>query len=463
MKRKLSLLVAVILAIMAFVGVVEATSHGAAPSSANVNAVVTAGRSGTAITYSVTLINDSSTAASKIYLASRVPSGVTFGAASAPKGSSAGVVSGNVVAWLVDQVPAKGKVGPFTYTATATAAAVGPVNAFVHWVSPADGTAISNVVSADFQLAKMRAIATWDSEIMPDKKVAITLTGGYGTHDNNKIVTSGVSSVGIGEYAYLEGAEEDATLAAVTGWSWRLVSKPAVSKANVERADTQFPRFLADAAGEYVLQLTVTNAKGEKSGSSISVDAGKYAGVALCASCHDGSLAADKVTPWSETGHATKFENTYASYSATSDYCARCHTLGYNEASRNGGMADQAKAAGWDPAKGSFLGWLKNGGKTISDVKADPNMASTINIQCENCHGPNGSGHTQALSFETGVCNQCHAQYQQWKNSKHTIVSDHMSGNASCVKCHTGQGFVEVQIRGNEAIFPNMATADKPA
>jgi len=122
------------------------------------------------------------------------------------------------------------------------------------------------------------------------------------------------------------------------------------------------------------------------------------------------------------------------------------------------------KLAGYDLSKGSFLKQVKTANKTIDDLMSDPKIAQFANIQCESCHGPGGNGHTGSKSYETGVCDQCHGQNAQWKNSKHSIEPPlHMAEGASCVACHTSQGFVAVQIRGKEAVFPANATEAKPA
>ncbi|MEK7777178.1 MAG: hypothetical protein AAB303_00950, partial [Chloroflexota bacterium] len=68
--------------------------------------------------------------------------------------------------------------------------------------------------------------------------------------------------------------------------------------------------------------------------------------------------------------------------------------------------------------------------------------------------------HTKALSYEPGVCSQCHPQEAQWRFSGHANTGSkemHMAAGLSCVECHTGQGFVEVKVRGNQPVFPYMA------
>jgi formate-dependent nitrite reductase cytochrome c552 subunit len=78
-------------------------------------------------------------------------------------------------------------------------------------------------------------------------------------------------------------------------------------------------------------------------------------------------------------------------------------------------------------------------------------------VQCENCHGPNGSeAHNNAadlgaarISLASEVCGVCHGRptnhgrYQAWVVSGHANVSEGASDHlrtASCGGCHSGQG-----------------------
>jgi hypothetical protein len=337
----------------------------------------------------------------------------------------------------------------------------------------ADQTATVNLTlatAAPFALAKVRGVTPWDEEVYPDSKVWITLQGGYAYHDNEKIITAGLNSVGVGSYVYLQGASKDGAGKEVSSWSWELIDKPMQSTAALENAATQYPRLLTDKPGTYTIKLTVTNVDGETSSSSLKVYAGSYVGAEVCASCHSGSVMPDVVTSWQETGHATKLEDFYFMYSEERDYCIGCHSTGYNEADSAAGFDDLAKQAGWDPATGSLVKWLKDNNWTVEDIKASP-MGKLINIQCEACHGP-GSVHTKAKSFEAGVCLQCHYpgpdQYG-WLFSKHATGERvgtnylHAAESASCAACHTAQGFVVQTIEGKAGIYPDEATAQETA
>jgi hypothetical protein len=92
-------------------------------------------------------------------------------------------------------------------------------------------------------------------------------------------------------------------------------------------------------------------------------------------------------------------------------------------------------------------------------------MGKLVNVQCESCHGP-GSTHTGAKSYDPGVCEQCHAQGAQWSTSGHALTgykNAHTAGRAECVSCHTGEGYVVAKVRGQQPVFPSVATPLKPA
>ncbi len=317
--------------------------------------------------------------------------------------------------------------------------------------------------SAAYPLADIRAVWAADGEVYPDQKVWLTLHAGYASHDNDKIKTTGLNNVPVGTYVYLAGREKDAAAKPISGWTWK-VTGPAGEEVVLEKADTRTPRFLADKEGKYQIAVGADLDGGKKGEYKLTVNAGRYVGVETCAGCHNGSVMPDTYTAWRATGHATKFETTYASYTPERDYCVGCHTTGYNETSSAGGFDALARLAGWDPAKGSVIGWLLGNNTTLDQVKASP-MGKLINVQCESCHGP-GSAHTQAKSYDPGVCEQCHEQGSQWINSGHAKTGHNnmeMTGRTACVACHTGEGYVAVKIRHEEPVLPSMETPLKKA
>ncbi len=327
-----------------------------------------------------------------------------------------------------------------------------------------------------FALARVRAVSwrTGDKDTYPEGKLRLTthyaLGGESLAHGENIIVTSGLPNVAVGSYVYLEGREKDAAEKKITAWKWEVVG-PGESKVELENPASQTPRFRADKIGKYQVKVTVTNEKGQKSSSELVVYAETYVGAQTCIACHSGSVMPDTASEWQQTGHATKLIDTYSSYTPERDYCIACHTTGYDETDKAGGFDDLARQLGWDPSKASLTAWLLENKWTIEQITASP-MGKLANVQCEACHGP-GLIHegvkyakeTAAL-FNPGVCSQCHPQEAQWRYSGHVNTGSkemHMAEGLACVECHTGQGYVEIKIRGKKPVFPNMATAEEPA
>ena len=128
--------------------------------------------------------------------------------------------------------------------------------------------------------------------------------------------------------------------------------------------------------------------------------------------------------------------------------CIACHTVGYDANSKvnDGGFSAMVAQMGW----------------TFPTVLQPANFAAMpaalqnlANIQCENCHGP-GSEHANyggdmiAISVPTnsGACSQCHDEPSHhiksaaWANSMHAVTTTDPAGNATCIGCHTGTGFI---------------------
>ena len=108
-----------------------------------------------------------------------------------------------------------------------------------------------------------------------------------------------------------------------------------------------------------------------------------------CAACHAGQLAEDKVTPWSQTSHATFFTEAIDGQKSAfyNESCIQCHVLGYDtsEEADNGGFDDLADGF-W-----TFPETLEEG-NWDDMVNNYPGLANLANILCEHCHGP-GSDH----------------------------------------------------------------------
>src|SRR3990172_12142397 len=279
---------------------------------------MSASKSGSTITYSITLKNNTDKAVGDIFVAGFVAAGTGSAKITAtPANAGALGIVGGAEAWVSNGIAAKSKQGPFTYQVTITGTP-GPANAFVRWRLPKAGSVVSaSETHAERAVARVRAVYFMDHEVLPDQEVAVTLTAGYGKQHNNEISTTGLRSVGVGEFVYLEGPETDDQGDKIVSWKWTL-GLPQGSTAKLEGSSTRLPRFRTDIAGPFEVVMVATDEVGHMSKSVLSVRAGRYAGVQYCASCHSGALEGlgleDIFSKWQTTGHSVKFEETWPSY-----------------------------------------------------------------------------------------------------------------------------------------------------
>lgn len=314
--------------------------------------------------------------------------------------------------------------------------------------------------------------------------------------DGSEIHTSsGLPNVGVGTTVRLSGPNLDAsgasaTVAAneegdpITDWSWTLTRPSGSSATFLDTGTTsstlQFPKFIPDVAGLYVVSFNSTTGNAGataiptvKVPGSLSINAADYVGVGTiggttpqnpqCATCHGSSPLSgldDMVTEWAETHHAEEFEESMTTYAglAPEPFLWEFHTVGYNKDVNNDGFDDLASAAGFT---------FPEEGLTFSEFTSSfPEVAKLANIQCENCHGPGGqhAGDPLRIAFsfsQFGTCGQCHIQEDEWKNSHHNMTGvEHGRGayqgywvtNAGCVRCHNSKGFEAYLEEGEEGL-----------
>jgi hypothetical protein len=283
-------------------------------------------------------------------------------------------------------------------------------------------------------------------------------------------VSGGLSTVGIGQAVYLDANVNIAVPASdISGVVWTLTSKPSGSQAGIgtsplgpnvpifEPADRLVSQVAGrallrpDVKGVYVVQATITTHSGPTATVSTTIVGATYVGITACARCHSGGLAAPMVTSWSNTLHASIFKSEMTGAAGNTSYastCWGCHTVGYdlNSTIPNGGFDKVMKQVNWTPPTTSVPANWDNMPDALKNV---------ANIQCENCHGP-GSEHASSggtpwqisVATTTGACNQCHdapthhIKGTEWNNSLHAVTTRDPAGNAGCVGCHTGTGFV---------------------
>lgn len=287
---------------------------------------------------------------------------------------------------------------------------------------------------------------------------------------------SGMSTIGVGQPAYLEALVNiEVPSADVTDVTWTLSGKPVGSKAELTEsplgtgvpvyppADALVSRIagrkvlLPDVNGQYTVQASITTASSGTTNVTATITAANYMGLNTCRLCHSGGIGApDKVTPWSETHHATMMKLSIDGIK--SDHygpnCISCHLVGFDKADTavNGGFDDVAKQLGYE-----FPTVFTNGNWDAMPSK----LKNLSNIQCESCHGP-GSEHASmavidadaskkmiSTTLSSGNCGQCHdakthhKNNAEWNNSGHAIVTRSATGpsRGGCVECHSGAGF----------------------
>ena len=298
-------------------------------------------------------------------------------------------------------------------------------------------------------------------------------------------LSTGLDTVGVGTAIYLEALVVKGT--PVNDIAWSLSSVPAGSTAAFAASPlgADIPSWepaeqmeydiagrqvlVPDKNGQYTVVATVTSGTNSLVLSTV-FTAANYAGVGLvdgndvstgrqCAVCHAGSIADDKVTPWSKTPHASML--TLAIDGLKSDHyssnCISCHTVGFDTTATaiNNGFDDVQKKLGWAFPTNLVAG---NWAAMPMDLK------QVSNIQCENCHGP-GSEHRGGpakidVSFSAGTCAVCHSsgsnhiKPQEWVNSKHATAPREESKD--CAGCHSGIGFID-RLAGASTVRTNYA------
>lgn len=305
--------------------------------------------------------------------------------------------------------------------------------------------------------------------LTPSEITTYKLTGAQGS--------AGLSTIGLGEPAYLEVLVNAAIPPAqITNLTWTLTSAPIGSATALAPSPlgTNVPTYRMadrfnqagvpydqvagrillrpDLAGQYIVTARVQTLSSGSTNLTQTINAGTYMGLQTCELCHSGgAIAQNMYAPWSKTEHATFFTLAIDGLESShySKNCISCHTVGYdtNPLAVNGGFDDVATQLGW-----TFPAVLTNGNWAAMPAA----LQNLANIQCENCHGP-GSQHAYGLgntnlitrTYDAGDCAQCHDSAPQhikaaeWNNSLHARATRVPSGagREACARCHTGGGF----------------------
>lgn len=282
----------------------------------------------------------------------------------------------------------------------------------------------------------------------------VTVTTSSGTYSDTVhvgahlpyAISIGIPNVAVNVPVLLHGKTQDAY-----GWTLAL---PTGSSAALDDSSAQNPAFTPDVAGKYALSEA-------NSGTTLEVYAGTWLGVIVgqdekgqpvadesCTNCHTGEWAPRKFDDWKVSGHAEivtqNIDNPSGHWAIG---CASCHTVGYDTAADNSGFDEIMAREGWEAPHGAVGNWAKM-------LAEYPKTARLANIQCENCHGPqqtDAHAHASArVNLSSDVCGACHGEpprhgrFQQWEESKHAdyTLAIERATNASCGRCHVGQGFL---------------------
>lgn len=292
---------------------------------------------------------------------------------------------------------------------------------------------------------------------------------------NDSTVSMGLNNVPNKTWCYVNVKNISGT-AAITGATWTILTKPSGSNAAITPISTiqWWAKLKPDVKGTYQIKVTMTTSAGSHD-TTMNIYASDYVGVGRfqgvpaqfpnCMSCHGASPTFINIfNKWQETGHAKKFKrdiDSGATYYATR--CFPCHTTGYdhNIKADNHGFDDVARTLGWI--------WIAppNPNKFDSLKTHFPSLVAYATIGCENCHGP-GSEHTLggdtnkiAISYNSGICAQCHdepwrhVKFAEWEHSNHSeaVWSNSFAQNSgvsgfvfnsldNCIRCHDAKGYV---------------------
>lgn len=155
---------------------------------------------------------------------------------------------------------------------------------------------------------------------------------------------------------------------------------------------------------------------------------GQYVGSTKCGECHKSVH-----DNWMSTLHAGALKTLEDIGQGENENCIGCHVVGFGE---EGGFVDRA---------------------TTNDLAG---------VGCEACHGPARS-HVENVQdaslrppqpLTASTCGKCHTgehhpNYDEWMESKHAMVNDHVAEDFtmgvllnSCGQCHSGEFFIRTRV-----------------
>lgn len=365
---------------------------------------------------------------------------------------------------------------------------IGPMTrSFVPTLKKPTATLVAALILCGLIPAAAMAASLAKIDIVPVTQRTIAF-GGNPVYDQ---ISSGLDVTALGVKVYMQAVTSTSTL---TGYQWRLLSAPSGSKATLSATTGTLTTLRPDVVGSYQVALVPYLANKATTATTQLIRAATWAGVGTinthatptprapnCGTgfCHGGSNGAAELNvlaDWQKSGHSTKMirdlNGGAPTYKAS---CLQCHTVGYdtNTAAVNGGFDDIAKSINYDLT--TMIPQLASAAAAeqlphFPDLPAE--LQKMANIQCEACHGA-GTQHPANLAdpdhgiagtdLSAKACAQCHDAssghhqiWWQWSNTGHptinTMENYDTSMRSTCSKCHSGNGFVDTQIKGKPTV-----------
>jgi hypothetical protein len=302
--------------------------------------------------------------------------------------------------------------------------------------------------------------------------------------------SSGLDVVGINAHVYLIPQPSSTYAGSITDYEWAIIREPLPGTAVVDADTSSVFKFHPTVGGEYYVRLVPYMGDTPATPSIQRIYAARYVGTGtegsnsptlpMCgfSACHgnESSGPRNKLAGWQQTKHAHMLES-FMNGERGSSYrtsCLPCHTLGYDtraQGNANFYEVSQQLAFNLNQIPTWVADAATSGNPHWGDLPAPLQLKA--NIQCEHCHGP-GSDHNgdsrkiTGAKYDAESCRQCHdapphhARVEQWDNSGHVNTNEeHMATNPSCQKCHTGEGFICITVRGGASI-PADITSRNP-
>ena len=296
-------------------------------------------------------------------------------------------------------------------------------------------------------------------------------------------VYSGLRVVGIGSTVYLIADTTGSGTTAVTSFAWTFLAHPTGSATTFTSPSGMDTKFMPDSVGQYIVQVAVNGSVTAQDTFFASTYVGigtKFPQCGFVSACHG-----DKVTEWSETGHAKIFsegitgqlETSVSGYGTYSPICIKCHTTAGDPNLNNGNFSYLAHQAGWDttwykPYAKSGISYLipyQDSTAYKQMTNSYPSLVPLAKIGCEACHGP-GANHMGdatkiGVSYDAGVCQTCHdapphhIKGTQWAQSAHAIweYGKEDANRTSCFPCHSGSAFAKWVSAGKPSSVSSYA------